>query len=192
VSKLGEKFSSINFEGQYNGSKTEERKEAFKEKTSDDGEACVANQNSLASSERGSKEDGLYEWDDNARILGGKTHENRSGESVEYSTDQIVADVSTSFERNAGGTFETTDNKGEGYDRETRERCESSAEEDSRVRENDRDAGSFNCDFSRDAWMSDSRSDEKYSTEGEDDCSEDTETNSRERSGFFYWRKDEE
>lgn len=192
VSKLGEKFSSINFEGQYNGSKTEERKETFKEKASDDGEACIANQNSLASSERGSKEDGLYEWDDNARILGGKTHENRSSESVEYSTDQIVADVSTSFERNVGGTFETTNNKGEGYERETRERCESSAEEDSRVRENDRDAGSFNCDFSRDAWMSDSRSDEKYSTEGEDDCSEDTETNSRERSGFFYWRKDEE
>ena len=48
VSKLGEKFSSINIEGQYNGRKTEERKETFKEKASDDGEACIARSSRFA------------------------------------------------------------------------------------------------------------------------------------------------
>jgi transposase InsO family protein/transposase-like protein len=192
VSKLGEKFNLNNFEGHYNGNKTEERKEALKEKTSDDGKACDADQNSLASGERRSEEDGIYEWNDNARILGGETHENRSSEGIEHSTNQIVANVSTSFERNVGRSSETTDNKGEGYERETRERCESFTEENSRAGENDRDAGSFDRDFSRDAGMSDSKSDGKYSTEGEDNCKADTETSSREKSGFFYWRKDEE
>lgn len=192
VSKLGEKFNLNNLEGHYNGNKTEEREEAFEEKTSDDGEASDTNQDSLASSERGSEEDGIYEWNDNARILGGETHENRSSESVEHTTNKIVADVSTSFERNVGGAFETTDNKGERYERETRERCESFAEEDSRAREDDRNAGSSDRDFSRDAGMSDNKSDGRYSTEGEDACKKDTATSSRERSGLFYWRKDEE
>ena len=139
VSKLGEKFNFKNLEGHYVGNKTEEREETFEEKTPDDGEACYTDQDSLASSERGAKEDSIYEWDNNARILGGKTHENGSGESFEHTTDTIVADVSTSFEWNAGGSTETTDNKGEGYERETRERCEGLAEEDSRAGANDRD-----------------------------------------------------
>lgn len=192
ISKLGEKFNLKNLEGHYNGNKTEEREETLEEKTPDDGEACNTDQDSLASSERGSEEDSIYEWNDNARILGGENYENGSGKSFEYTTDTTVADVSASFERNAGGTFETTDNKGEGYERETRERCESFAEEDSRAREYDRDAESIDCDFSRDAGMSDSKSDGKYSTEGEDSCKKDTETSSREKSRFFYWRKDEE
>ncbi|MEA9358655.1 IS3 family transposase [Bacteriovorax sp. PP10] len=191
VSKLGEKLNLKNLEGQYNGNKAEEREEAFEKKASDDGEASDADQDSLASSERGSEEDGIYEWNDNARILGGKTHEDRSRESIEHTTDKIVADVSTSFERDVGGSFETTNDKGEGYEREARERCESFAEEDCRAGEDDRNAGSSDRDFSRDAGMSDNRSDGRYSTEGEDNCKEDTATSSRERSGFFYWRKDE-
>ena len=191
VSKLGEKLNFNNFEGLYNGNKTEERKETLEKKTSNDGEASYADQDSLASSERRSEEDGLYEWDDNARILGGKTHENGSSESVEHTTDKIVADVSTSFERNVGGSFETTNDKGEGYEREVRERCESFAEENCRAGEDDRNAGSSDSDFSRDAGMSDNRSEGRYSTEGEDNCKKDTATSSRERSGFFYWRKDE-
>ena len=192
VSKLGEKFSFKKSEGQYNGNKTEKNEEALEKNIADDGEAGFTDQDFMASSERRSEEDGLYEWDDNARILGGKTFENRSGESVEHTTDQIVADVATSFEWDVSGTSQTTDNKGERYERETRERCESFAEEDCGARENDRDAGSIDCDISRDAGMSDDRSDGRYSKEGEDDCKEDTETNSRERSRFFYWRKDEE
>ena len=192
VSKLGDDFNLKNLEGYYNGNKTEERKEAFETKTSDDGEARDTDQDTLASSERRPEEDGIYEWDDNVGILGGETHENGSGESFEHSDNQIVADVATSFEWNARGPSETTDNKGEGYERETRERCESFAEEDCRARENDRDAGSTDSNFSRDAGMSDSTSDGRYSTEGEDNCKEDTETSSRERSRFFYWRKDEE
>ncbi|MFA6236463.1 MAG: DDE-type integrase/transposase/recombinase [Bacteriovorax sp.] len=192
VSKLGENFNLKNVEGHYNGNKTEEGKEAFETQTSDDGEACNTDQDSLASSERGSKEDSIYEWNDNARILGRETHENRSSESFEHTTDTIVADVSASFQWNASGSSETTDNKGEGYERETRERCEGLTEEDSRAGENDRDAESIDCDFSRDAGMSDSKSDGRYSTEGEDTCKKDTETSSREKSRFFYWRKDEE
>jgi hypothetical protein len=138
----------------------------------------------LASSERGSKEDGLYEWNDNARILGREIDENRSCEGPEHPDNQIMADVPTSFEWNAGGPSETTDNK---------ERCESFAEENSRTGENNRDAESIDCDFSRDAGLSDSKSDgKKYSKEGEENCKTDTETNSREKSRFFYWRKDEE
>lgn len=192
VSKLGEKFSFKNSEGQYNGNQTKKNEKTFKEETSNDGEACFADQDIVASSERRSEEDGLYEWGDNARILGGKTLENGSRQSVEHPTDKIVADVSTSFEWDVGRTSQTTDNKGEGHERKTRERCESFAEEDSGAGENDRDAGSPNFDFSRDAGMSDSRSDGRYSTEGEDNCKEDTETNSRERSGYFSWRKGEE
>jgi transposase InsO family protein/transposase-like protein len=192
ISKLGEKFNLKNLEGHYNGSKTEEREETFEEKTPNDGEASDADQDSLASSERGSEEDGLYEWNDNVRILGGEIDENRGSEGPEYPDNQIMADVSTSFEWNAGGSSETADNKDEGYERETRKRCESFVEENSRAGENSRDAESPDSDFSRDAGMSDSKSDGKYSTEGEDNCKTDTETNSREKSRFFYWRKDEE
>lgn len=192
ISKLGEKFNFQNLKGQYNGDNTEEGKETFKEKAADDGKATIADQDFMASSKRRSKEDGVYEWDDNARILGGKTLENGSCESAEYSPNTIMADVSASFEWDVGRSSKTTDNKGEGYERETRERRESFAKEDCGAGENDRDAGSIDSDFSRDAGMSDSGSDGRYSTEGEDDCKEDTETTSRERSGFFFWRKDEE
>jgi transposase InsO family protein/transposase-like protein len=192
VSKLGEKFNFKNLEGHYNGNKTEERKETFEEKTPDDGEASDTDQDLMASSERGSEEDGLYEWNDNVRILGGEIDENRSCEGPEHPDNQIMADVPTSFEWNAGGPSETTDNKDEGYERETRERCESFAEENCRAGENSRDAESSDCDFSRDAGMSDSKSDGKYSTEGEDNCKTDTETSSSEKWRYFYWRKDEE
>jgi hypothetical protein len=192
ISKLGEKFHLKKLEGYYNGIKTEEREEALEEKTSDDGETRDADKDIMASSERGSEEDGIYEWDDNARILGGETYEDGSSEGTEYTDDQVMADVSTSFEWNARGPSETTDNKGEGYERKTRERFESTTEEDCRARENNRDAGSSDSNFSRDAGMSDSKSDGRYSTEGEDTCKTDTETSSREKSRFFYWRKDEE
>ena len=192
ISKLGEKFNFNNFKDNYNGSEKEKGEQTYEEETSDDGEACDADQDFMASSERGSEEDGIYEWDDNARILGGETYEDGSSKGVEHTTDQIVADVSTSFERNVSGSSETTDDKGEGYERETRERCESFAEEDCGAGENDRDAGSFDSNFSRNARMSDNKSDGRYSTEGEDTCKKDSATSSRERSGFFYWRKDEE
>ena len=192
ISKLGENFNLKNFEGLYNGNKTKEREETFETQIADDGETSDSDKDFVASSERGSEEDGLYEWDDNVRILGGETNENRSCESIEHSANTIVADVSTSFEWDVGGSFETTDNKGEGHERETRERCESFAEENCGARENDRDAGSFDSDFSRDAGMSDSRCDGKYSTEGEDNCKADTETSSRERSRFYFWNEDEE
>jgi len=192
VSKLGENFSLNNLKGYYNGNQTEKREEAFQEKTSDDGEASDADQDTMASSERRSKEDGLYEWDDHAGVLGGETFENGSSESFEHTSNKIVADVSTGLERDACGSFKTTDDKGEGYERETRERCDRFAEEDSRAGEDDRNAGSSDCNFSRDAGMSDNRSDGKYSKEGEDNCKTDTETSSREKSRFFYWIKDEE
>ena len=133
ISKLGEKLTLKNFEGLYNGNKTEESEESFKEKYSDDGEAGDTDQDFVASSERRSEESGIVEWDDNARILGRETDESRSGESIEHTTYTLVADVSTSFEWNAGRSFETTDYKGEGHERETRERCEIFIEEDCRT-----------------------------------------------------------
>lgn len=192
VSKLGEDFNLKNLEGHYNGNKKEEREQTFEKKTSNDDESSDAYQDTLASSERGSEEDSIYEWDDNARILGGKINEERSSESFEHTASQIVADVSTSFEWNVGGTSETTNDKDEGYERETRIRFESFAEEDSRAGENNRNAGSLDCDIARDAGVSDSKSERENSTEGEESCKEDTTTSSSERSDFFYWREDEE
>ena len=192
ISKLGEKLNLEKLKGLYNGSETEKTETTIEEEATDDDESSEANQDFMASSQRGTEEDGLYEWDDNARILGRETDESRSSESIEHPADTFMADVSTSFEWDAGWSIETTNNKGERYERETRERCESFAEENSRAGEDNRDAGSIDCDFSRDAGMSDSRCDGKYSTEGENYCKADTETSSREKSLFYYWSEDDE
>lgn len=192
ISKLGEKLNLEILKGLYNGSETEKTETTIEEEVTDDDESSDANQDFMASGQRGTEEDGLYEWDDNARILGRETDESRSSESIEHPADTFMADVPAGFEWDAGWSIETTNNKGERYERETRERCESFAEENSRAGEDNRDAGSIDCDFSRDAGMSDSRCDGKYSTEGENNCKADTETSSREKSHFYYWNEDDE
>lgn len=187
-------FTQIN--GEENGRADFEKnaiKENAKETFANDDESSIADKNTLASSERGSKEIGPSDGNDYARILDGKTIENGSSESFECSDFEAVADVTTSFERDVGWSSETTSDEDERYEDESGFRCESTPEEDCRTRENDRDAGSFDCDHERNAGSPTSENTQN-SKEGETDWREenDTETSSKERSVFGFWKKDEE
>lgn len=187
-------FTQIN--GEENGRTNIEKnsiEENAKEAITDVGTTSIADQNTLASSKRGSEETRSSDGNDYARILDGKTVENGSGESFKCADIEAVANVTTGLERDAGWSSETTNDEDERYEDESRFRCESTSEEDCRTGENNRDAGSFNCDYERNAWPSASEITET-SKEGEEDWREesDTKTSSKERSVFGFWKKDEE
>jgi hypothetical protein len=171
----------------------ESSKENTKETIANDGQASIADQNTLASSERRSTENGTSDRDDYVRILDGKTVENGSSESFEHTDTEVMADVATSFERNASWSSKTTNSEEERYESESRIRCESITEKNSGARENDRDAGSIDCNHERDAGIEASKRTEN-SKEGEENWREekDTKTSSKERSVFGFWKKDDE
>lgn len=189
-------FGFTQISGEENGRANIEKissKEDSEETTTNDGEAGIADQNTLAPCERGREEIGPSDCHDYARILDGKTLENGSSEGVEYTDITSVADVTTSFERDAGGSSQATDDEEERYERESRFGHQSITEEDCRIGENNRDAGSFDCDYARDAG---SQAGERTETskEGEEDwrAESDTKTSSKERSVFGFWKKGEE
>ena len=188
-------FGFTQITGEENGRtniKKESSKENAKETITNAGEASIADQNTLASSQRGSKENGPSDGGDYVRILDGKTLENGSCESFERPDVEAVADVTTSFERDVSWSSETTNDEEERYEDESGFRFESSSKEDSGTRENDRDAGSIDCDHERNAGIKTSERCET-SKEGEEDwrAESDTKTSSKERSVFGFWKKDE-
>lgn len=184
--------------GEKNGrdtNKEEKGKENFEESSTDDGEAGATDQIALASSERGTAEEGPFEWNDYARILDGEAHENRSCESSERTDLEIMAVVSTSCERDACGDVETIFNERERNEIESgRERHKGIEERDRGIEEYDSNARSFDSHSSRDAWVSSSEIERGSSTEGEEGCNseKDTQTNSSSRSESGFWKKGEE
>lgn len=186
-------FTEINGEKNGRTNKEESSQENTEETIANDGEASFADQNTLASSERRSEKTCPSNGDDYVRILDGKTIENGSIEGVEHTNTSTVANVTTSFERDASWSSETTDDEEERYESESEFRCESTPEENSGTRANDRDARSIDCNTSGDAGMQTSERSET-SKEGEKDWRQesDTKTSSKERSAFGFWKKDEE
>lgn len=189
-------FGFTKIDGEENGRtniKKESSEEDTEETTSDDGQTSITDQNTLASSKRGSEEIGPSDGDDYVRILDGKTIENGSCESFKHTDTQAVADVTTSFERDASWSSKTTKAEEERYESESGFRCESITEENSGARENNRNAGSIDCDNERDAGIEASKGCET-SKEGEKSWREekDTTTSSKERSVFGFWKQDDE
>jgi len=186
-------FTQIN--GEENGrTKSEENsnQKNAKETITNDGETSIADQNTLASSERRPEENRPSDGNDHVRILDGKTIKDGSSECVERTGVEAVADVTASLDRNAGGSSQATNDEEERYEDESRTRCESSSKEDCGAGENDRDARSIDCDNARNAGTQGSERTE--TSKGEEDwrAENDTKTSSKERSVFGFWKKDEE
>lgn len=189
-------FGFTQITGEENGRTSieeESSEEDSKETIANDGETSFTDQGTLASSERRSEKTCPSDRDNYVRILDGKTIEDRGCESFEHTDVEVVADVTTSFERDAGWSSETTNDEEERYEDESRFGCEGITEEDCGAGENDRDAGSSNCDYERNAWAQASERTET-SKEGEEDwrAENDTKTSSKNRSVFGFWKKDEE
>jgi len=186
-------FTQIN--GEENGrTKSEENsnQKNAKETITNDGETSIADQNTLASSERRPEENRPSDGNDHVRILDGKTIKDGSSECVERTGVEAVADVTASLDRNAGGSSQATNDEEERYEDESRTRCKSSSKEDCGAGENDRDARSIDCDNARNAGTQGSERTE--TSKGEEDwrAENDTKTSSKERSVFGFWKKDEE
>jgi transposase InsO family protein len=105
-------------------------------------ETSTASEGTLVAFDTGREEQGPPDWHCDHGVLGGENLEGRCSEEIEYPSNSSVAVVSTCSLGDVGGTVDSAESENERSDNEQGRRSEISFEEDQRIGEDDRDAGS--------------------------------------------------